>query len=89
MDELYLSRRIRVVPHLNLATDCWVPRADVFWEESGKKCQHMLTGPDDRFKTIDEAVIYAIESARRWINEQVSLAGLHSTGQLKLRRNLT
>ena len=89
MDELYLSRYIRVLPHLSLATDCWVPRADVFWEENGKKCQHTLTGPHDRFKTIDEAVIHAIESAWRWINEQVSLTGLHSTGQLKLGRNLT
>ena len=63
MDKMYRSHCIRVLPHLNSATDCWVPRVDVFWEESGKTCQQTLTGPDYGFKTIDEALNYAIESA--------------------------
>jgi hypothetical protein len=72
MDELYLSRRIHVAPHLNLDTDCWIPKADVFWDENGRQFRHTLTGPGDRFKIIDDAVNYAMDSARRWINEQVS-----------------
>lgn len=82
MDKVYLSYCIRALPYLNVATDCWVPKAEVLWKDNGKTCQHTLTGPDDCFKTIDEALIHAIESAQAWINDQSPLSVLNNTRQL-------
>jgi hypothetical protein len=70
MEELYLSRRIHTIPQLNLDTDCWVPKADIFWVENGMQRHHMVVGPNDRFKVIDDALTYALEVAKAWINDQ-------------------
>jgi hypothetical protein len=71
MEELYKSRRIYTVPQLNLDTDCWIPKADVTWDERGTQRRQLLAGPTDRFKIIDEAEIYAVEMARAWIDAEL------------------
>jgi len=71
MENLYKSRRIDTMPQLNLDTDCWVPKADVTWEEQGTQRRQLLAGPPDRFKIIDEAEIYAVEMAKAWIDAEL------------------
>ena len=70
MSELYQGRKINVVAELDLDADCWIPRADVVWEENGRQNHQHLTGPNGFFKIIDEAQIYAIEMAKSWIDAQ-------------------
>ena len=70
MDEVYKSRQIHTIPQLNPDTDCWVPQADVSWEEWGTRHRHLLGGPPDRFKIIDQAEIYALEMAKAWIDTE-------------------
>jgi hypothetical protein len=67
MEVIYKSGHIYSVPELDLETDCWIPTADVSWEEGGTKYRQLLTGPIGYFKIIDEAEIYAIEMAKSWI----------------------
>ena len=68
MNELYQGRKINVVAELDLDADCWIPRADVVWEENGRQNHQHLTGPNGFFKIIDEAQIYALEMAKSWID---------------------
>jgi len=70
MSEIYQGRQINVVAELDLDADCWIPRADVVWEENGRQNHQRLTGPNGFFKIIDEAQIYAIEMAKSWIDAQ-------------------
>jgi hypothetical protein len=56
---------------LFLNTDCWIPQADVSWDEQGKERRQLLAGPSDRFKIIDQAEIYAVEMAMAWIDAEV------------------
>ena len=70
MDEVYKSRQIHTSLQLNQDTDCWIPQADVSWDERGTKQRHVLGGPADRFKIIDEAEIYALEMAMAWIDAE-------------------
>ena len=70
MRELYQGRSIRVVAELDLDSDCWIPTADVAWEDNGKQNHHRLTGQNGFFKIIDEAQIYATEMAKSWIDAQ-------------------
>jgi hypothetical protein len=70
MNELYHGQYIRVMPQLNLETDCWIPQADVFWDEGGERHHQTLIGPNNYFKSIDEAEIYAVDMARTWIDSQ-------------------
>lgn len=70
MNELYQGRKINVVAELDLDADCWIPMADVAWEENGRQNHQRLTGPNGFFKIIDEAQIYAIEMAKSWIDAQ-------------------
>ena len=71
MEEIYKARHIRTMPRLNLDTDCWIPYADVSWEEEGIKRIQLLAGPADRFKLIDQAEVYAVEMAMAWIDAEV------------------
>ena len=71
MEETYKARHIRTMPRLNLDTDCWIPYADVSWEEEGIKRIQLLSGPSDRFKLIDQAEVYAVEMAMAWIDAEV------------------
>ena len=71
MEELYKSRRIYTMPQLNLRTDCWVPKADVSWDEHGKQHHQAIAGPGDLFKIIEEADIYAVEMAKSWIDAEL------------------
>ncbi len=59
------------MPRLNLDTDCWIPYADVSWEEEGIKRIQLLSGPSDRFKLIDQAEVYAVEMAMAWIDAEM------------------
>ena len=70
MEVTYKSRHIHSIPELNLEIDCWIPNADVFWDEAGTKRRHLLTGPIGYFKVIDEAEIYAVEMAKTWIDAE-------------------
>ena len=67
MEVVYMTRRIYTSVELNLKADCWVPKAKVSWDEHGKKQHHVLSGPGDRFKLLEDAEVYAIEIARTWI----------------------
>lgn len=71
MDRLYKSRRIHTTPQLNLEADCWVPHADVSWDEQGTKYRQILAGPPDLFKIIDHAEAYALEMAMAWIDAEL------------------
>ena len=71
MEELYKSRRIHREFQLNIETDCWIPIVDISWDEDGKQIHQFLRGPKDRFKIIDEAEIYAVEMAKKWIDAEV------------------
>jgi len=70
MEVIYKSRHIHSVPELNLETDCWIPNADVSWEEGGTTCRQVLIGPIGYFKIIDQAEIYAVEMAKTWIDTE-------------------
>jgi len=71
LEEIYKSRRIQTFPQLDHNTDCWIPQADVSWDEQGKERRHLLAGPSDRFKVIDQAEIYAVEMAMAWIDAEL------------------
>jgi hypothetical protein len=72
MDDLYKSRYIHSLSELDPDTDCWVPKASVFWDVRGTRQQQLLTGPNDRFKIIDQAETYAIEMAKAWIDAELA-----------------
>ena len=71
MDELYKSRYIHSLPELDLDTDCWVPKARVLWDERSTQQHQLLTGPNNRFKIIDQAETYALEMAKAWIDAKL------------------
>jgi hypothetical protein len=71
MEELYKARRIYSMPQLNLETDCWIPKADVSWDEDGKQQHQLIAGPTDLFKIIEQAEIYAVEMAKSWIDAEL------------------
>jgi len=71
MDELYKSRYIHSLSVLDLDTDCWVSKPDVLWGERGTEQHQLLTGPNDRFRIIDQAEIYAVEMAKAWIDAEL------------------
>ena len=77
MEEIYKARHIRTMPRLNLDTDCWIPYADVSWEEEGIKRIQLLSGPSDRFKVIDQAEVYAVEMAMAWIDGAEVMGKFH------------
>ena len=70
MAVIYKSRHIHSVPELDLETDCWVPRADVSWNQRGSEFHQLLVGPVGYFRIIDEAEIYAVEMAKTWIDAE-------------------
>jgi hypothetical protein len=72
MDEFYKGYYIHTVLDLSLKTDCWVPKAEVVWEEWGVQRRRQLVGLDDVFKSLDDAEIYAVETARGWVDGQLA-----------------
>jgi len=70
MNEFYQGWKIKVIAELDLDADCWIPTADIAWEENGRQNHQRLTGPSGYFKIIDEAQMYAIEMAKSWIDSQ-------------------
>ena len=70
MEQNYKSHRIQTLPRLNYDTDCWIPQADVSWDEQGRQHHQVLAGPPDRFKIIDHAELYALEMAMDWIDSE-------------------
>jgi hypothetical protein len=71
MEQTYKAFRIQTFPQLNYDTDCWIPRADISWNDEGKQCHQILAGPSDRFKIIDQAETYALEMAMDWIDAEM------------------
>jgi hypothetical protein len=71
MEEVYFSYRIHTMPNLNLESDCWIPQAEVVWEEQGRERRKLLVGPHDRFKILEDAETHAIEMAMTWIDAQL------------------
>jgi hypothetical protein len=70
MEQIYKFHRIQTLPRLNYDTDCWIPQADVSWDEQGQQQHRVLAGPPDRFKIIDHAELYALEMAMDWIDAE-------------------
>jgi hypothetical protein len=70
MELTYRSRRILTARELDLATDCWIPKAEIRWDDGDGEQNQALTGPNDRFKIIDHAEIYALEMAMAWIDAE-------------------
>ena len=68
MELIYRFCRVLTIPELNLDADCYIPKADVSWEEQGAPRHQLLTGTSDIFKIIDEAEVYAVEMAKVWID---------------------
>jgi len=73
VEEVYKNCRIRTMPRLDLETDCWIPCADVSWDEEGKNRTQKLAGPADRFKLIEHAEVHAVEMAMNWIDAELAL----------------
>jgi hypothetical protein len=71
MNEYYLRYHIRANAELNLAADFWIPTVDISWDMHGKQFHQRLTGPSGFFVVIEEALTYAIEMARTWIDAQI------------------
>jgi hypothetical protein len=44
MEVIYRSCHVVAVPELNLDADCWIPKADIFWDERGTPRHQVLTG---------------------------------------------
>ena len=76
MEVIYRSCHVVTVPELNLDADCWVPKAEVSWNEHGIPRHQLITGLNDYFKIIDEAEINAVEIAKAWID--LALADDHT-----------
>jgi hypothetical protein len=74
MELSYKSREIHTMVELNLKVDCWVPKAHIYWNEHGNLRHHELTGVSDRFKIIDDALVYAMEMAQAWIDADKQLS---------------
>jgi hypothetical protein len=70
MEITYKSRRILTARELDLDTDCWIPKADVSWQEQGTEQRQTLMGPRDRFKVIEDADTHALEMAMAWIDAE-------------------
>jgi hypothetical protein len=71
MEIIYRSCHVLTTFELNLDADCWIPKADVSWDEQGKTRHKLLTGLRDYFKIIDEAEVCAVEMAKAWIDHSV------------------
>jgi len=71
MDEFYKFRRIHTSPQLSPDAACWIPQADVSWDEQGTNRHQLLAGPPDRFTIIDQAETYALEMAMAWIDAEL------------------
>jgi hypothetical protein len=72
MEVIYKSCHVVTVPELNPDADCWIPKADIFWDEYGMRHHQVLTGLSHYFKIIDEAEINALEIARAWIDAELT-----------------
>lgn len=70
MEVTYRSRRVATARELDPETDCWIPKADISWNDGDGEEHQTLTGPNDRFKIIDHAEIYALEMAMAWIDAE-------------------
>ncbi|HEX7232208.1 MAG TPA: hypothetical protein VF452_17585 [Candidatus Binatia bacterium] len=70
MELIYRGRHIHSLLKLNLEMDCWVPNADVSWEEGDSEFHQLLTGPVGYCKIIDQAELYAVEMAKTWIDAE-------------------
>ena len=78
----YRSYRIYVLTKLNLDSDCWIPEAEILWDEYGTRRHQRLRGPDDRFKIIDQAELYAVKMAKSWVDDDLKYKqsdDLHNT----------
>lgn len=68
MEVIYKFCHVVAVPELNLDADCWIPKADVSWDDHGIARHQLITGLNDYFKIIDEAETNAVEIAKAWID---------------------
>jgi hypothetical protein len=75
VEVIYRFYHVVTMPKLNLDTDCWIPTADVCWDEQGRARHQLLTGIRDYFKTIDQAEVNAVEVAMAWIDAELAKDG--------------
>lgn len=73
MKVTYRSYHVVTTARLDEDADCWVPLADVSWNEQGTPRDRLLSGVCDRFKSIDDADREAFELAMNWIDAQLGI----------------
>jgi hypothetical protein len=69
MANLYYRDRL-IIAHasLNQSTKQWSAGAEISWKRDGRRRSHSLGGLADRFKTAEEAEMFATNLARAWID---------------------
>lgn len=77
MEVIYRSCQAVTAPELKLDADCWIPKADIFWDEHRTRHRQVLTGPSECFKIIDEAEINALEITRASIADKPGAGAGH------------
>jgi hypothetical protein len=67
---LYHNYHIIGVARLNQKTGFWIPTVRVRWRDAGSEQKFELNGPQNRFRTKDEAEDYAISMGKDWIDKK-------------------
>jgi hypothetical protein len=67
---LYQSHLIYARAERTPCLDYWVPVARVAWNEKGAPCQSILSGHSAWCKSEEEATLYALTLAKRWIDDR-------------------
>jgi hypothetical protein len=75
MQVIYKSYHVITKPQLNLDADCWIPTADISWDDEGRTRHQSVTGLGDYFKIIDQAELNAVEVAMAWIDAELAKDG--------------
>jgi hypothetical protein len=67
---LYRDYHVIGVAHLLGKTGYWVPTVRVRWRDAGTDQQFELTGPQNRFRTKEDAEDYAVSMGKDWIDKK-------------------
>jgi hypothetical protein len=71
MEEVvYQSHLINPRAERTACLDYWLPIARVSWDEKGAPRQSILSGHSAWCKSEEEATLYALTMARRWIDDR-------------------
>ena len=64
----YRDRLIIAYASRNQSTKQWSAGAEISWKRDGRRHSHSVGGFTDRFKTAEEAKMFASNLARAWID---------------------